>query len=338
VDLPRWGIVTTVDAPADLILCHAAYHIAAGASEVHIFLDEARRAPDPDLIARLTALPGCRVTVAGRAYWRANRRRRPRLHQVRQTLNATAALEASAVDYLLHLDIDEYLWQWEPLAEELRLVPPGAYLKIGNIERIFTALDRGEAVFTPTFRLPDTLFDDAAVDEGGLTQNGLTGHSAGKAVTPKGFGYTVGIHRPRHPGPRGQSYPRHRLSEAATLLHFDGFTRRDWVFKLLRKGEALAADAKSPASEARLRQVAALMAEGNDLAAAERLHDRLKCLSADEEAALRVAGRVVDIPFDPSEALARYLPDLSLDLSVAGYDRWLFDAKRETFARFGLSD
>ncbi len=337
VDLPRWGIVTTVDAPANLILCHAAYHIAAGASEVHIYLDASESANDPVLAEMRQRLPGCRVTLTDRAYWRQRGRRRPRLHQVRQTQNATAALEASSVDYLLHLDVDEYLCQWEPLAEELALVPRGAFLKIGNIERIFSAKDRGGQLFTPTFRLPETLFDDEEEEaEDALTLSGLTGHSVGKSATPRGFGYTVGIHRPRHSGKRGLSYPRHRLSEAATILHFDGFTRRDWVYKLLRKGEALAADLKSPVSEVRLRQVAAILAEGNDFAAAVRLHDRLKCMTPEREAALRAGGRLLDIEIDPKGAVRRFFPDTVLDLSEAAYDRWLSETKQDVFARLGL--
>lgn len=337
MDLPRWGIVTTADAPAVLLLCHAAHHLAAGAAEVHVYLDTPPRPADAPLIARLAALPGCRVTVTGAAHWRARRRRRPRLHQVRQTLNATEALAGTRADFLIHLDVDEYLWLWEPLAPELALVPQGAYLKIGNVERIFTAADRGDAVFTPTFRLPETLFAEPAAEVDGLAPLGLTGHAAGKAAAPRGHGYTFGIHRPRFAGRGTPDYPRHRLSEAATILHFDGFTRRDWVFKLLRKAETLAAHPESPASEARLRQVAALMAEGNDLAAAEALHDRLKRLTAAGEAALRAGGRLAEIACDPGGAVARLLPGLTPDLSAAAYDGWLAETRRDVFARFGLA-
>ncbi len=337
--LPSWGIVTTADAPAPLILCHAAHHLAAGASEVHVYLDAPRQAAASGVVGLLQSLPGCRVTLTDRAYWRQRSNGRPRLHQIRQTRNATAALESCGVDHLLHLDVDEYLWQWEPLAEELALLPPGAFLRIGNVERIFGA-GPARDVFTRTFRVPETLFpqdeDRRPVDPGGLTEWGLTGHAEGKAVSPRGYGYTVGIHRPRLPRDGAPRYPGHRLSEAATILHFDGFTRRDWVFKLLRKGEALEAHPKVPVSELRLRQVAALMTEGNDLRAAEELHDRLKCLTPEREAALRESGRVIDIPFDPMPPLARHFPDQDFDLSAAAHDQWLAETKRATFARFGL--
>lgn len=335
--LPRWGIVTTADAPAALLLCHAAYHLQAGAAEVHLFLD---RAGDAGLAARLGALPGCRVTVTDRAWWRGQGRRRPQLHQVRQTVNATAALGACGVDYLLHLDIDEYLWQWEPLGEELALVPAGAFLRIGNVERIFGADDAGGGVFTSTFRVPDMLFGEeegGAPDRAdGLTEGGLTGHVAGKAAMPRGQGYVAGIHRPRYPGKGAPRFPRSRLSETATILHFDGFTPLDWVVKLLRKAEAVAADPRAPASETRLRQVGALLAEGTGLAAAMALHDRLKRLTPGREAALRAEGRVMDIAFDPGPALARLVPDQAADLSAAAYDRWLLDEKGAILARFGL--
>ncbi|MEZ5771802.1 MAG: hypothetical protein R3D61_09310 [Defluviimonas denitrificans] len=66
--LPRWGIVTTADAPVSLLIAHAAHHLAAGAGEVHLYLDSA---PDPaEDLAPLQRLPGVRVTVADRAWWR----------------------------------------------------------------------------------------------------------------------------------------------------------------------------------------------------------------------------------------------------------------------------
>ena len=337
--LPRWGIVTTADAPVSLLIAHAAHHLAAGAGEVHLYLDNA---PDPaEDLAPLRRLPGVRVTVADRDWWRGQGRRRPRLHQVRQTRNATAALAATGMDYLIHLDIDEYLWQWEPLAEELSLLPEGHFLKIGNIERVHAAADPGTDIFSPLFRLPESLVTgrEAAEEDlrnGGLTRQGLTGHSSGKAASPAGLGYTAGIHRPRLSARRGGLYPRHRLSESATILHFDGVTPLDWLHKLLRKGEALERDPQSPAAEERARQVAALMACGPDLTAALGLYDRLKRLDPAREAAWRSDGRVMEVPFDPAGAIAGLLPSHTAELSRAGYDGWLAAVKGDVFARFGL--
>ena len=339
VVLPRWGIVTTADAPVSLLIAHAAHHLAAGAGEVHLYLDNA---PDPaEDLAPLRRLPGVRVTVADRDWWRGQGRRRPRLHQVRQTRNATAALAATGMDYLIHLDIDEYLWQWEPLAEELSLLPEGHFLKIGNIERVHGLADPGTDVFSPLFRLPESLVTgwEAAeedIQNGGLTRQGLTGHASGKAASPAGLGYIAGIHRPRHSARRDARYPRHRLSESATILHFDGFTPLDWLHKLLRKGEALERDPQSPAAEERARQVAALMACGPDLTAALGLYDRLKRLDPAREAAWRSDGRVMEVPFDPAGAIAGLLPSHTADLSRAGYDGWLAAVKGDVFARFGL--
>ena len=339
VVLPRWGIVTTADAPVSLLIAHAAHHLTAGAGEVHLYLDSA---PDPaEDLAPLRCLPGVRVTVADRAWWRGQGRRQPRLHQVRQTHNATAALSATGMDYLIHLDIDEYLWQWEPLAEELSLLPEGHFLKIGNIERVHAAADPGTDIFSPLFRLPESLVTgrEAAEEDlrnGGLTRQGLTGHSSGKAASPAGLGYTAGIHRPRLSARRGGLYPRHRLSESATILHFDGVTPLDWLHKLLRKGEALERDPQSPAAEERARQVEALMACGPDLAAALALYDRLKRLDPAREATWRGEGRVIEVPFDPARAIAELLPGHAADLSRDGYDRWLASTKGDVFARFGM--
>ena len=339
VVLPRWGIVTTADAPVSLLIAHAAHHLAAGAGEVHLYLDNAPEAAED--LAPLQRLPCVRVTVADRAWWRGQGRRRPRLHQVRQTHNATAALAATGMDYLIHLDIDEYLWQWEPLAEELSLLPEGHFLKIGNVERVHGATDPGTGVFSPLFRLPEALVTGQEVAEEdlqncGLTRQGLTGHSSGKAASPAGFGYTAGIHRPRLTASRDARHPRHRLSESAAILHFDGFTPRDWLHKLLRKAEALDRHPESPATEERTQQVAAVKACGPDLTAALGLYDRLKRLDPAREAKWRGDGRVIEVPFDPAGSIAGLLPGHVADLSRDGYDGWLAAAKGDVFARFGL--
>lgn len=65
------------------------------------------------------------VTVTDDAYWQ-KRGRRPVKHQVRQTVNATRALRRLArVDWLAHVDVDEFLWPDADIRALLAAVPDG---------------------------------------------------------------------------------------------------------------------------------------------------------------------------------------------------------------------
>ncbi len=117
--LPTWGVVSTIKAPATDILNFAAHHLDLGAQRMHIYLD----ADNAEARAALKAHPKCRVTVTDAAYW-ARRNGRPDAHQPRQTANATHCYNRRPqVDWLLHVDVDEFLWPDRPVAEQLAALP-----------------------------------------------------------------------------------------------------------------------------------------------------------------------------------------------------------------------
>lgn len=117
--MTRWGIVATVKAPERAVLDFAAWHLELGAHRLYIHLD----APDPALQARLKAHPRIRVTQTGAGYW-AQHGRRPQKHQVRQTVNATRVLaRAPEVDWLAHIDVDEFLLPDHDVADHLAALP-----------------------------------------------------------------------------------------------------------------------------------------------------------------------------------------------------------------------
>lgn len=116
---PSWGVVATVKAPARDILNFAAHHLDLGAHRVHVYLDE----DNPVARAALGAHPQCRVTVTDEAYWR-RRKGRPERHQPRQSANATHCYRRDPqVDWLAHVDVDEFLWPGAPLADQLAALP-----------------------------------------------------------------------------------------------------------------------------------------------------------------------------------------------------------------------
>lgn len=117
-----WGVVTTIRAPAEDILNFAAYHIELGAKIIYIHLDT----PCPEVMDLLRAHPKTRVTVCSENYWRKRigKSKRPATHQFRQSLNATRVYGSPArVDWLIHIDVDEFLWPEAPLGEVLGALP-----------------------------------------------------------------------------------------------------------------------------------------------------------------------------------------------------------------------
>ena len=118
---PTWGLVATIKAETADILNFAAHHLDLGAHRLHIYLD----ADNPEAFAALKAHPKCRVTLCDDGYWK-RRGKRPEAHQPRQSMNATHCLnKRPQVDWLAHIDVDEFLWPSAPLPDQLAALPPG---------------------------------------------------------------------------------------------------------------------------------------------------------------------------------------------------------------------
>ena len=116
----RWGLVATIKAPANEILEFAAHHLELGAHRLYLYLD----APCPDAFDVLKAHPKIRVQTCDKAYWKRLNIRRPVKHQVRQSVNATHAYGKRAeVDWLAHIDVDEFLWPDVTVHAALAAVP-----------------------------------------------------------------------------------------------------------------------------------------------------------------------------------------------------------------------
>lgn len=125
----HWGVVATIKASVHDTLNFVAYHVDLGAHRVYVYLDE----PDKTLFAALKAHPKVRVTTCDDRYWE-KRPRRPKKHQVRQSINATHAYQRAEVDWLAHIDVDEFLWSDLPIIDHLRALPDEA-----NCARLYPA-------------------------------------------------------------------------------------------------------------------------------------------------------------------------------------------------------
>lgn len=116
---PTWGVVSTIKAPATDILNFAAHHLDLGAHRVFIYLD----APNEVAFNALKSHPKCRVTLTDEGYWK-RRKGRPDMHQSRQTANASHCYRrGQQVNWLTHIDVDEFLWPSTPLTNQLSGLP-----------------------------------------------------------------------------------------------------------------------------------------------------------------------------------------------------------------------
>jgi hypothetical protein len=115
----RWGIVSTVKAPLREIANFAAYHLDLGAHRLILYLDD----DNPQAFEALSTHPRLRVIKADAANWRTAKR--PEKHQARQSANATHAVirKARNLDWLAHIDVDEFLLPAKPLDDQLSALP-----------------------------------------------------------------------------------------------------------------------------------------------------------------------------------------------------------------------
>lgn len=174
---PSWGIVSTVKADLAEILAFAAHHAELGAHRIYIYLDD----PQAETVAALKAHPKIRVTACDAAYWRKTGKARPLKHQVRQGANASHAYRRRAeVDWLAHIDVDEFLWPETSVAAHLAALPATALsARVRPIEALaggdgcgFKALPPGDS----RAALSETLYPTY----GRYLRGGFMSHVAGK--------------------------------------------------------------------------------------------------------------------------------------------------------------
>ena len=122
--MTTWGIVSTIKAPLRDVLNFAAWHLEQGAHRLFIYLD----APDDQCFQILKEHPHIRPVQTGDAYW-AKHGGRPKKHQVRQVRNATRTYRRRAdVDWLAHIDVDEFLIPEGSVADQLTNLPTDCHV------------------------------------------------------------------------------------------------------------------------------------------------------------------------------------------------------------------
>jgi hypothetical protein len=142
--MATWSLVATVKAPEEKVLAFAAYHLSLGADHLWLYLDD----PEQPVPALLASHPRVTVTLCDEAHWARVGKKRPPAHQNRQAQNARYAYrEKVTSDWIVHIDVDEFLLTPRPIAAILDDTPP---------ETIVMKLEPFEAMHDPL--LPDDIF------------------------------------------------------------------------------------------------------------------------------------------------------------------------------------
>jgi len=187
----RWGTVSLVRAPLSRIAQFAAYHLDLGAHRLHIHLDE----PQPEALAYLSRHPAIEVTTCDADWWEGQKKPRIKGHQLRQVWVATQTYHRCDLDWLAHIDVDEFILSPQPLPAVLAAMPadivalhlPPAELLAGTTDRFkLTPRSVGQE---------KAVLEDIYPNFGGHLRGGFISHLEGKLVARCGIaGLRFGLH------------------------------------------------------------------------------------------------------------------------------------------------
>ncbi|WP_417205120.1 glycosyltransferase family 2 protein [Antarctobacter sp.] len=221
----RWGLVSTVKAPLPQIARFAAHHLDLGAHVLHLYLD----APDPEAATLLSRHPRIHVTQCDDSYWQASGRARPEAHQLRQAFNATRTLRASAdvLDWLGHIDHDEFLIPNRPLSQILSGVAPDIALARVPPAEALAREDGTPCHFKLTHKqagVKKSQLQDIYPTFGLHLYGGFLSHTGGKVFARPGIPDTrLGIHTLKY---KGEDATNRTKPDGLYLAHFHA---PDWA-------------------------------------------------------------------------------------------------------------
>lgn len=201
---PRWGVVSTIRAPLRQIARFAAWHLDLGASAILIYLDT----PDPAAAEVLEGQRRVRVTQCDAAYWAGKRARTRDTHQMRQAFNATRAYRRTRLDWLAHIDVDEFLLLPRPMSQIMAETPADApYMRLPPAEMLAQPDPwTGPVHFKLTAKQAQRRKSDLAriyPEFGAFVPEGFLSYTGGKNIARSGMeDIRLGIHAVLQKGER----------------------------------------------------------------------------------------------------------------------------------------
>ncbi|MCR8546220.1 glycosyltransferase family 2 protein [Salipiger sp. P9] len=300
----RWGLVSTIRAPLPQIARFAAHHLELGAEALHLYLDS----PDPGAEAFLSRHPRLHITQCDAGYWEATGKTRMDAHQLRQAHNATRCLRAVAdsLDWLGHIDVDEFLLPDRPVARILADVSPRhALARIAPAEAL--ARDDGPPQhFKLTHRhadQPKAVLQDIYPTFGLHLYGGFLSHTSGKVFARTGIPDTrLGIHTMKYHG--ADATNRARPADIR-LAHLHAPSWEHFLTHLSFRREKGSYRPRSERVEMGQAQLIAFLAEDEGEAGLRLLFDEVCADTPELRARLVAHDMLVSWPFDPDAAVAR---------------------------------
>jgi hypothetical protein len=195
-DKLKWGIVTTVKAPVSAILGFAAHHLDLGAHRIFVYLDDDNRAA----FDILKAHPKIRPLLTDDAYWQSLGMKRRAKHQSRQFENARHAYgRAGDLDWLAHIDVDEFLLPITPMAAQLAALPDDCLCARVRPVEALSPVAPGQPLYakarTQDRALRNQQTERLYPDYGAHLNGGFLSHVAGKMIYRTGVeGLKAHIH------------------------------------------------------------------------------------------------------------------------------------------------
>ncbi|WP_170413896.1 glycosyltransferase family 2 protein [Ruegeria atlantica] len=181
--MTTWGIVTTLRGTTQEILRFAAYHLDLDPDKIYIYLDE----PNPEAREIIDRHPKIKVRNCDAKFWARRNRERPQKHQVRQTANATQAYRRTDLDWLAHIDIDEFIWSRQSIRGVLSEMPNSTpFARVRPIEAIADAEDLYKA-YIPKGQNRDGIVQSIYPNYGAFVLCGFFSHTQGKLFARTGM-------------------------------------------------------------------------------------------------------------------------------------------------------
>lgn len=325
---PTWGVVCTALEPPALLAAFVAHHLAIGASRVHLIIDQ----PNQEIEALFAQVPECQLNVGDEEFCQTHLggAKSDRIFR-RQRLNASWAAHTTDVDWLLHVDADEFLHASDFAAVLAALPDEVDAVCLPNVERVYCDVNEAaddSSIFAGGFRRQIT--DEAAQnlllseEQRNFTIGGFCGHHFGKSATRTGRGHGIGIHRPIR-----RTAPQVLTVNQPLVCHFDGLTRTHWVRKLLRYAGKGIYEQPPAHAVPRHNQMLYIQEHAGDPKVAAELHDRLRVLGPDAADRFAALGYLERFDLGIEQAVANLFPTENIDLTVAAFDAYLDRSERE---------
>ena len=307
--MASWSVICFANEAPEHLKAFVAWHLGMGAERIHLMLDD----PADGIAEMFDHLPQVDARVFRPNDWpKPADREKVGRHDRHNTLS-TMAYHAVTSDWALHIDVDEFIFPTEDVADLLARIPDDIpAIRIYAADRL---LPEGYTHWaSDTYRLhtetryPEWL--DKIYDHPDQFMFGLRGHSNGKLFIRSGMdGVKVMSHRISREKPI--SIKHSKWSDDFTLLHmfvfdYDHYQRKaDWKFMRGPGNQRRDAAIENPTRRDQRRIELSEAFEQGNTDAQRRIFDDLFVFSDERVAQLAKYQRVE--MFDFTGPLARYM-------------------------------